>query len=359
MKDKSVYYYEEVLDGGREVIFRVPLDNQPIYQSKNPLSTKLFCDSQRNPDIESYDSDFSNLFDDSETEQEHQPQPESQVSRVKPAETSSTAIRMSDKSRTKVKIEVSPEKIEPQPIVLECGNTIHPTGLSKLSSSRTIENCVQKKNMERECEVSASAENQNFLEESQLSGDSDDSVEEPFFGFPPSAGNSQADLTTTEIPMHRSFENIASKKLSSSIADVTTVIIGRHTQRRCKYKVSGLNTLHSFTLAKMNSEVMPLISSDCCEIQFPQEEPKIQVSPFEKRNMLEFLIDLYRSRGMFLELSEEMLLHSEQNKNLMNRFNHLGKQIKESIDEHCIVEKAHEQPWRRKRYCYGHTWCRL
>lgn len=70
LRDESVYYYEEVLDGGREVIFRVPLDNQPIYQSKNPLSTKLFCDSQRNPDIESYDSDFSNLFDDSESEQE-------------------------------------------------------------------------------------------------------------------------------------------------------------------------------------------------------------------------------------------------------------------------------------------------
>lgn len=66
-----------MLEGGREAIFRVPLDDQPIYQSKNPLSTKLFCDSQRNPDIESYSCDFSDLLDDLEPEPE--PEAKSQL----------------------------------------------------------------------------------------------------------------------------------------------------------------------------------------------------------------------------------------------------------------------------------------
>lgn len=77
-----MYYYEEVLDGGREAIFRVPLDDQPIYQSKNPLSTKLFCDSQRNPDIESYSCDFSDLLNELEPEPEPKSQPESKSAEV-------------------------------------------------------------------------------------------------------------------------------------------------------------------------------------------------------------------------------------------------------------------------------------
>lgn len=62
--DNSEYYYEEVIDGEREAYLRIPLDGQKLYESKNPISTKLFCDSQRNPDIESYDfSDFLDDFD--------------------------------------------------------------------------------------------------------------------------------------------------------------------------------------------------------------------------------------------------------------------------------------------------------
>ncbi|XP_055298160.1 microtubule-associated protein futsch-like [Sitodiplosis mosellana] len=78
--DNSVYYYEEVFEGGREAIFRVPLDDQPMYQSTTPLSTKLFCDSQRNPNIESYDCDLSDLLNDLEPApepEEDKPQPES------------------------------------------------------------------------------------------------------------------------------------------------------------------------------------------------------------------------------------------------------------------------------------------
>lgn len=63
LSDNKIYYYEEIKDNGREVFLRVPLDGQSINQSINPLSTKLICDSQRNPDIESYDCDFSDLFD--------------------------------------------------------------------------------------------------------------------------------------------------------------------------------------------------------------------------------------------------------------------------------------------------------
>lgn len=75
LSDNKVYYYEEIIEnGGREVFLRVPLDGQSINHSKNPLSTKLFSDSQRNPDIESYDCDFSDLFDDIDIE----PAPESQ-----------------------------------------------------------------------------------------------------------------------------------------------------------------------------------------------------------------------------------------------------------------------------------------
>lgn len=64
LSDNKLYYYEEIQDNGREVFLRVPLDGQGINESINPLSTKLFCDSQRNPDIENYDCDFSDLFDD-------------------------------------------------------------------------------------------------------------------------------------------------------------------------------------------------------------------------------------------------------------------------------------------------------
>lgn len=67
MVDNSVYYYEEVIDGGREAFLRVPLEGQSLYQSQNPFSTKLFCDSQRNPDIENYDMDFSDLFNEDDT----------------------------------------------------------------------------------------------------------------------------------------------------------------------------------------------------------------------------------------------------------------------------------------------------
>lgn len=64
LSDNKIYYYEEIKDNGREVFLRVPLDGQSINQSINPLSTKLICDSQRNPNIESYDCDFSDFFDD-------------------------------------------------------------------------------------------------------------------------------------------------------------------------------------------------------------------------------------------------------------------------------------------------------
>lgn len=74
--DNSVYYYEEVLP--REALFRVPLDDQPEYYSKNPLSTKPICDSQRNPDIENYDCDLSDLLNDFEPEPEPQTEVKSQ-----------------------------------------------------------------------------------------------------------------------------------------------------------------------------------------------------------------------------------------------------------------------------------------
>lgn len=74
LSDNKIYYYEEIKDNGREVFLRVPLDGQSINQSINPLSTKLFCDSQRNPNIESFDCDFSDLFDDIDLE----PIPETQ-----------------------------------------------------------------------------------------------------------------------------------------------------------------------------------------------------------------------------------------------------------------------------------------
>lgn len=80
LTDNSVYYYEEVLDRGREAIFRVSLDNQPMYQSQNPLCTKEFCDNQRNPKIEDYSCDFSDLLGDFEPELEHQPESDTSAS---------------------------------------------------------------------------------------------------------------------------------------------------------------------------------------------------------------------------------------------------------------------------------------
>lgn len=68
--DNSVYYYEEVFDGAREAYLRIPLDEQNKYEPQNPISTKVFCESQRNSDIESYSCDFSELFDDFDTEPE-------------------------------------------------------------------------------------------------------------------------------------------------------------------------------------------------------------------------------------------------------------------------------------------------
>lgn len=69
MVDNSVYYYEEVVDeGGRELFFRVPMDRQNDFQSSNPLSSQLFCDNQRNPSIEDYSFDFSDLFNDIDTD---------------------------------------------------------------------------------------------------------------------------------------------------------------------------------------------------------------------------------------------------------------------------------------------------
>lgn len=68
LSDNSVYYYEEVIDGGREAYLRIPLDGQNDYESKNPISTKVFCDSQRQPNIEDYNCDFSFLFNDFEME---------------------------------------------------------------------------------------------------------------------------------------------------------------------------------------------------------------------------------------------------------------------------------------------------
>lgn len=68
--DSSVYYYEEVVDSGRELFFRVPLDGQNDFQLSNPLSTQLFCDNQRNPLIEDYNCDFSDLFNDIDTDLE-------------------------------------------------------------------------------------------------------------------------------------------------------------------------------------------------------------------------------------------------------------------------------------------------
>lgn len=69
MVDNSVYYYEEVVDdGGRELFFKVSMDRQNDFQSSNPLSTQLFCDNQRNPTIEDYNCDFSDLFNDIDTD---------------------------------------------------------------------------------------------------------------------------------------------------------------------------------------------------------------------------------------------------------------------------------------------------
>lgn len=71
--DNSVYYYEEVIDGGREAYLRVPLDEHNKYEHQNPIATDFFCDSQRNPNIEDYSFDFSDLFDDFEPEQKPLP----------------------------------------------------------------------------------------------------------------------------------------------------------------------------------------------------------------------------------------------------------------------------------------------
>lgn len=68
--DHSVYYYEEVVDDGRELFFRVPIDGQNDCSLSNPLSTQLFCDNQRNPLIEDYNCDFSDLFNDIDSDVE-------------------------------------------------------------------------------------------------------------------------------------------------------------------------------------------------------------------------------------------------------------------------------------------------
>lgn len=73
LKDKTTYYYEEVKNGSNDIMFKVSLDGQK--PSKNPLETKLFSESQRNPDIESYDAYlFDFLNDDNVAAQPNKPQ---------------------------------------------------------------------------------------------------------------------------------------------------------------------------------------------------------------------------------------------------------------------------------------------
>lgn len=66
-----------MLDGGRVAVFKVRLGGPKKNDSNNPISTKVFCDSQRNPDIECYNSDFADLFDDIDSEPIPNHEPES------------------------------------------------------------------------------------------------------------------------------------------------------------------------------------------------------------------------------------------------------------------------------------------
>lgn len=66
LKNKTVYYYEEVEDGTNDIMLAVSLNGNKNHRSSNPLSSELFTDSQRNPDIESYDFDFSDFLDEIE-----------------------------------------------------------------------------------------------------------------------------------------------------------------------------------------------------------------------------------------------------------------------------------------------------
>lgn len=68
--DNSIYQYEEVFDEPREAYLKINLDGKHENEPQNPISTKIFCDNQRNPDIESYNCDFSDLFDDFDNESE-------------------------------------------------------------------------------------------------------------------------------------------------------------------------------------------------------------------------------------------------------------------------------------------------
>lgn len=67
LKDKTVYYYQEVEDGTNDIMLKVSMDGQNKYSSANPMRTELFSESQRNPDIESYDFDLFDFLADNDT----------------------------------------------------------------------------------------------------------------------------------------------------------------------------------------------------------------------------------------------------------------------------------------------------
>lgn len=159
LKDNSVYYYEEVFDGG-ELMFRVSLEGKGGYQSTNPLSTELSCDSQRNPDIESYnDYDFSDLFNAFETEAK--PQPDFKSNGENPDfsefcdETAMTSKVDTDKmldengidnmitNLSNVKKETSIEKLPSGKLAKSAGKVAKSAGKNKIKTEAKLTKCIQ------------------------------------------------------------------------------------------------------------------------------------------------------------------------------------------------------------------------
>lgn len=171
----------------------------------------------------------------------------------------------------------------------------------------------------------------------------------------------KAAAATNNSNSNTNSNGVQKKRPAKSAASGATTICNKKGGRTRKFKIIGLDLLHSHTLSSTSTEAMSrklpaapgTIDQQLTSLtgDMTHEELEIPVAPSDTPYALQILLDLFRTQFMQqLEhmrgptykdyVNQQITDENERNKNLLNRVNQLEKQIKVLIDDSVALLKA-------------------
>lgn len=171
----------------------------------------------------------------------------------------------------------------------------------------------------------------------------------------------KATITTNNTNSNSNSNGVQKKRSAKSAVSGATTICNKKGGRTRKFKIVGLDLLHSHTLSSTSTEAMSrklpaapgTIDQQLTSLtgDMTHEELEIPVAPSDTPYALQILLDLFRTqfmqqleqmRGPMYKdyINQQITDENERNKNLLNRVNQLEKQIKVLIDDSVALLKA-------------------